>query len=297
MIASGFEAFLRSMGHRVFELSGVTWFDSQPRVLTPVSIHRQVDPQAIDWTELFATGAFAVRCATPRPWGRESFRLIIDDPNYDLSSQSGKARNQTRRGLENLAVRAASRTELLTQGPALLRDTLARQRRSVPRDFDRYWSRYFQNALASPSAHCWGAFREGSLAAFLIAFLQEDVAHILILRSATAQLRYYPNNALLYGFSSHMLRNGVCREVSIGFESLQSSLRSLDHFKEGLGFRRVAVNQYVRLAPLFDRILRGKIADMVVGGLDLFPRSERARKMAGLLRWNRDQSQGDARDD
>jgi hypothetical protein len=110
-----------------------------------------------------------------------------------------------------------------------------------------------------------------------------NTANIVIVRSAAEQLRYYPNNALLFTFIQRVLRDGGVRRVSIGFEPLQGNLNSLDRFKEGLGFRRLPVQQYVRLAPPLPTLLRKPLLAGSIACLRLLSRSEVANKMAGLL--------------
>lgn len=242
----------------------------------------------MDWNALFRQGCLAARCCVPSPWGRPSYRLIIDDPTYGFSHLAAKSRNQTRRGLESCAVRAITFDELATLGISLERDTLVRQGRRIPGTLEGYWRRYFANA-AQTGAIAWGAFRQDALAAYLLAFEMAETVHILIVRSATAYLRFYPNNALLFQFVSEILGTGRAREISIGLESIQSGLESLDHFKEGLGFRKLATRQYVTLAPFLRVTLRGPVLRASAACLGLATQSELARKTAGLLRWYHDQ--------
>ena len=283
MSTAGYLQFLRNMGHRVVQVSGVTWFDPAPRVFMPVPFELQIDPRTFDWRALFAQGCIAARCLVPAPFGRPSYLLVIEDGAYDLVNLDGKTRNQTRRGLEACTVREMSFSELAGEGVALQRDTLTRQGRHVPRDLDRYWSRYFAAAARTEGALTWGAFRGDTLAAYLIAFEIAGTVNVVIVRSAAALLKHYPNNALLFTFIRHMLRDAGVRRVSIGFEPLQANLTSLDHFKEGLGFRRLAVHQYVRLAPPLPALLRRPLLAGSIACLKLLPRSEVANKVAGLL--------------
>jgi len=280
---AGYTRFLTSMGHRVVNVDGTTWFDPAPRVFMPVPFDCEINPQTFDWRMLFSRGCTAARCLVPPPFGRPSYLLTIEDTAYGLQHLDSKARNQTRRGLEACVVRRVSFAELAGQGVSLQRDTLTRQGRHIPRNLDRYWASYFANAAQAEGAIAWAAFRDSALAAYLIAFQLSDTAHIVIVRSAEALLRYYPNNALLFSFSQHMLGGGGVRRVSIGFEPLQSGVSSLDRFKEGLGFRRVPVQQYVRLKPPLPSLLRRPLLTGSIACLRRLPHSETANKVAGLL--------------
>jgi hypothetical protein len=275
--------FLTRMGHRVVTVDTTTWFDVAPRVFMPLPFDREINPQSFDWQALFAQGCTAARCLVAPPYGRPSYVLAIEGREYGLHSLESKARNQTRRGLEACEVRPVSFAELGTHGIALQRDTLLRQRRRVRSDLRAYWSRYFEHAAHTEGALAWGAFHEKQLAAYLLAFQVEDTAHVVIVRSAAALLRYYPNNALLFTFLRHVLGSGAARRVSIGFEPFQTNLASLDRFKEGLGFRRFAVCQYVRLAPPLPALLRRPLLAGSIACLRLLSRNETASKVAGLL--------------
>lgn len=282
------------MGHQILRIGGTTWFNPSPRLFSPLPFQEEIDPSKMDWGALFRQGCLAARCCAPSPWGRPSYRLAIDDPTYDLARLASKSRNQTKRGLESCTVREITFHELATHGISLERDTLIRQNRRVPTTLEGYWRRYFALAAETEGAIAWGAFYQDSLAAFLIAFEMMEIVHILIVRSATAHLRFYPNNALLFQFTSEILRKGRAREVSIGVESIQKGLGTLDHFKEGLGFKKVPTRQYVTLAPFLRAALRGPVLRASAACFDLAARSEFARKTAGLLRWYRDQLRDDA---
>lgn len=277
------------MGHRIVRIGGTSWFNPGPRLFSPLPFQAEIDPSAMDWSTLFEQGCLAARCCVPSPWGRPSYRLTIDDPDYGFSHLASKARNQTRRGVESCTVREITFDELATHGISLERDTLMRQNRRIPATLDQYWRRYFANAAQAEGAVAWAAFHQACLAAYLVAFEMMGTLHVLIVRSATAYLAFYPNNALLFQFVGEALRKGRAKEVSIGLESIQSGLGSLDHFKEGLGFKKLPTRQYVTLAPLLRMALPGPVLRASAACLDLATKSETARKAAGLLRWYNDQ--------
>ncbi|MGB9430437.1 MAG: GNAT family N-acetyltransferase [Gammaproteobacteria bacterium] len=202
---------------------------------------------------------------------------------------SGKARNQTRRGLEQCVVREVTFAELAQQGLRLNRETLVRQKRRISADFDEHWRRYFTAAEEAEGACAWGAFAGERLAAYLIAFEMESVAHVLIVRSSTEHLKIYPNNVLLYGFLQHALGKGGYREVSIGLESIRKDLTSLDHFKRGMGFSEVEIGQRVELAPALARMLPSPILSVLLGIAPVWQHGENLDKLAGLLQWYREQ--------
>jgi hypothetical protein len=100
-------------------------------------------PTADELCQVLGMRGLAARHACPLTSGVASYQLIVDDAHYGLASLSGKARNQTRRGLENCSVRQVGFEELERAGAlALSRDTLNRQGSSTAANHDRTWQRY-----------------------------------------------------------------------------------------------------------------------------------------------------------
>jgi len=277
--------FLRDIGHDVIDMDGMSWFNPSAFLYSPVLIQAEVRPDTYDLRKLFRHRCLAIRCATPDPWGRKSYRLVVADPQYGLESLDSKSRNQTRRGLEACQVRPVDFLELAREGLPLHVETMQRQGRKVRSGALDYWKRYFTRAAGVNCAVAWAAYCNREMAAYVVGFTLERVTHILLVRSATRHLRRYPNNALIFAFTQHMLATGAADEVSIGFESLQPQLDSLDHFKEGLGFRRKTVNQYVELTPAISRIMRGPIVPAASAALRLLLSPELGGKLTGLLSW------------
>lgn len=284
MSSAGYAQFLRCMGHRVHQAAGVWWFDVYPRTYMPFPFQALVAPDAVRAEGLLRRrGWLALRypCAVER--GRPSYRLVCRACDYGLASLGSKARNQTRRALERCECRALDFAELAASGPELNRDTLVRQGRKIGADFDAHWQRYYRCAGEAEGADAWGCFAEGRLAAYLVAFRMEASSHVLIVRSHSELLRHYPNNALLYTYLRRCFDDGL-EEVSIGFEPLQDEMESLDHFKLGMGFEQLPVGQRIEFAPWLAPLLpaAGALAR-------LLPRGEARAKLAGMLRWHREQ--------
>lgn len=292
MSIDGYTGFLTAMGHDVIEVSGTRWFNAHPYLYTSLPFDAQLNPEDIDWKAVFAGRCLAVRIPVINGWGRESYRIVADDPLYSLASLSGKARNQTKRGLEQCEAKPICLRELASIGLRLDRDTRLRQKRIANENTDRQWIKYCMAADRAEGAHAWGALIGGELAALLIAFTMGRCSHILIVRSALAGLKNYPNNALMFSYIREMLGSGKVDEISIGFESIQMGMDALDHFKMGMGFRKKPVNQYVRFSPLVEIFLKGPgsmIARKIAGTL---ARSENGKKIQGLLRWYSEQMDG-----
>lgn len=285
MSVEGYAKFLTGMGHKVRKHGGVYWFNAHPHIYMSFPFDHLLSPDAIDLKVILESDGWAARFPCDLAEGRASYRIIADQPDYDLMSLSGKARNQTRRGLENCEVRPVDFQELLTHGMPLNRETLERQGRSIPATFESHWKQYYKHAALSDGAQAWGVFVENNLAAYLIAFVMDDVAHILIMRSSRSYLKQYPNNALLYSYLNHMLKDGKVKEVSIGLESIQTGMDSLDHFKEGMGFRKEPVGQRVALRPVLRMLAKKPVISLGLHMLAHLPDNEKASKLSGLLNW------------
>lgn len=291
MSTDGFAEFARRMGHTVRQAAGVYWFDDHPHVYASFPFHQSVDPAQLVLTEVLGKDGWVLRYPCAFGYGRNSYRLICSTPDYNINCLSGKARNQTRRGLKLCTVRPLSFAELARDGPRLNSETLIRQGRRIAPDFSDYWQRYYRSAEQADGAHAWGAFLGSELAAYLIGFEMEDVAHVLIVRSSTQSLRSYPNNALLFEYLRRSLGTGTYRTVSIGLESIRQDLNSLDHFKYGMGFAAMPIGQRVELAPWLARLLRRPVLDMLMFMAPAWQHGEKLDKLAGLLTWYRAQLQ------
>jgi len=285
MSAEGYAKFLKDMGHSVREAAGVYWFNAHTGVYMSFPFQTEVTLSASDLKTVLGSDGWVARFPCPESQGRQSFRIIMDDPNYDLGNLNSKTRNQTRRGMEGCKSRPLEFSELEAVGIALNKDTLQRQQRRIPSGFEDYWLRYYRTASHTEGALAWGSFVGGELAAYLIAFIMGDCAHILIMRSSAAHLKHYPNNALLFNFMKSVLNSGRVREVSIGLEAIQSEMDSLDHFKIGMGFKKQPIGQQIFLRPILTKILKGPVLPVLSWVVGLKKNDERFTKLAGLLDW------------
>lgn len=289
MSKEGYKKFLEDMGHRVVCSSGVYWFNVHPHVYTCFPFNAVLNPKDIKLQEILGSDGWFVRYSCPIETGRPSFRVICDEKNYDLETLTGKARNQTRRGLENCEVRQLDFKEIAVHGMKLNRETMIRQGREIPPDFEASWKKYYQYAAKAEGAETWGAFCENNLAAYLIAFRIDGVSNILVVRSAIEYLKQYSNNALLYTYNKHILTETDMSEVSIGFESIQGDKETLDHFKKGLGFRQLEVGQRIEASNMIRLFMKGPVITSTLKFAEARSSNEKFRKMAGMLKWYMEQ--------
>ena len=281
--------FLRRMGHTVRESSGTFWFNANRGVYCSVPYHRDVDAQTVDLSGILERDGLIARFGCPPEQGMASFRVICSDPEYDFPSLRRRARTQVRRGLEACRIEQVDFDLLQKCAIPLNADTLIRQGRRVPSDLESYWKRYYEQAGKTAGAEAWGAFVGTELAAYLISFTIEDVANLLIVRSSLKHLNSFPNNALIFQFLRHRLRCGDIRQVSYGYESIQSELGSLDQFKTGMGFQKVPVGQRIELARWLRPFVNRYTAPMTQRLLRALGRGENSAKVLGILKWYNEQ--------
>jgi hypothetical protein len=176
MTADVYSKFLTRLGHTVIQTGPTFWFDVSFRVWQAFRFHRPVDPLAGGIRHLlvrhrFMAARFPVSVGLP---GYDTGRLVCDTKDYDLSSLTKKARNQTRRGLESFEIREVSPVDLSEAGVEAHVETLSRQQRVKPRQLIDRWKRFCREAAQTPGFSAWAAYGKERLAAYLVSFQIED---------------------------------------------------------------------------------------------------------------------------
>ena len=275
-------AFFESRGHRVVKTASCWWYDEyrQRSLYTSFPTHRLIDPPRAEIAELFhrLPSALGVRFIAPAgSRSHQSFNWVRRKP-YDLAALSSKSRNQTRRGMERCQLKTLSWDELVALAGEAHRDTMKRHRTNGAESLG------FDVQLSEcPAYEAWGAFIDGHLAAYAVTLLVEDWVHILLHRSVTAYLKFYPNNALIFSVVSELLCRPDVTTVSFGLEPLMSH-DSLAHFKSGMGFAREPVYQRVVLAKRAKLLLNPITSRSIEVLANLLPGSPRLKKVAGICR-------------
>lgn len=243
-------AFFADAGFKVHRSANAGWYEAGPRFLLGVPTHM---PLAIDAAEareaLRATGALGLRYVTARGnEGAESWQMVASGADYDLEKFSGNTRSKVRRGLKNNEIRRISGEELMRTGEQAFLDTVKRQGRADRYGIDR-WHKLLRAADADPGIEIWAAWHEGVMAAYLLTLVFADNCELYEARSRDDTLRHYPNNALIYTVTRHLLVERGLPQVTFGIEGLEE-LDSLDQFKLALGFYKKPVRQRVVFHPL-----------------------------------------------
>jgi len=253
MDAGHFAEFWGLQGHKVIETESCFWYNPQRLVFMSVPYHRAFTPSGKELSRVFMGGpAAAARYHDPA--GDDGGHHVCDDRGYDLYSLHKKARNETRRGLENCTVEQVDFKYLAEQGFPLVEGTFDRQGRDRRSMNHPQWRRYCAAAEKIEGFEAWGAFVRGCLAAFMSTALVEDTFSILKQCSAREHLGRYPNNALTFTVTKLKLSQPGISSVSYGLRSLEPT-SSLDHYKVRMGFHVKPFGETVAFNPLFRPLL------------------------------------------
>ena len=281
--------FLQKIGHQIKEHQGVLWFDAFSRAYTTIPYDATINSQEFCPNSVLGSEGLMVRYSCDLDCGVTSFQQVVTDKNYDMPTLINKARNKTRQGLRNCTSGQIDPAELGSEGIALHAETLIRQGRKLPDDFETYWKNYFQAASTSPCATAWATWHDGQLASYLISFRANATEYISIVRSRQNKLRFRPNNAMLYTFIEWAMAREEIREVSIGLQSLQPGGAALDLFKRGMGFQERPIGQRIELRPALAISLPRPVAALTAKALKVLPGGEKQARLSGALKWYAEQ--------
>lgn len=287
MNSENYTDFLRAIGHRVVPVGEFAWYDASRFFFLSAPPHRTYEPTEDQLRAALRTlPCLGVRFATPvEGEGKLSYQIVCDERAFDLEKLSGNTRSKVRRGLKRCRVEPVPFATIASAGKQAHSDTVARQGRDGVLSGER-WDRFFAAAAKTPGIEGWGAWHDGSLAAFLVTVTFDDAVEFLLARSCSDSLGAYPNNALIFEVTYEMLvRRGV-REVTFGLESLEP-VGPLDQFKLSMGFRQRPLRQRIVFQPLFAKLLQqAAVRNLVHRWTD---RSGQQavfwRKAAGILRF------------
>jgi hypothetical protein len=295
-------AFFQRLGHRVVQTPGASWYDFYRGFYVSFPHHAQVTPGRADLGRLFRGLALGVRYVAPpgrradapggradapggpESAGRASYAMMCADPAYDLAGLSGNTRSKVRRGLSRCRIERLDPAFVRAQGRPAHDDTLARIGVRDPYPWDTYWRAVEQ----SPDCvEVWGALAGDELVAYLVGVLADRCFEIMVARSRTEALRYYPNNALVYTVVREMLARPGMESIWFGIESLEGA-DSVDEFKLSMGFVKAPIRQRIVLHPLLGPVIRSAPVMRLVGALaERQPQNEMWRKLRRLADFER----------
>ena len=283
--------FFDRLGHKIIYSPNACWYEVQPGVLLSIPYYKLVEPTEQELQELIKAHKLqAIRFPTMlNHFGFLSNIVVNTNKNYDFSSMHQKARNQTRRALENCKVEQIDFNFLSDHGLPLNDDTAKRQGRESQYASPDYWNKYCQAAKGVEGVTAWGSFIDGQLAAFLVAVEVDDWVEWIVNHSATALRNKYPNNALAFSVAQHFFQKKNCTGICYGLGSLEPT-PDLDHFKQRMGWRLEPVKQRLVFAnklALAATLAREPFLKLIGA---LFPKSYKIRKTSAMIRLYRQQT-------
>lgn len=184
-------------------------------------------------------------------------------PPYSFESLSSKARNQTRRGLENVDI------EKLPFSQNLERELFSVYAENASRlnlfrsekKLRARWKKWCNVLYKSKEVDLWIASKNKNVLAFCVILrFNNSFAEVMLHRSSNNGLKLYPNNALVFTIGCYYFENNF-KALSYGLESFDKNFSGLDHFKKNMGFIEVSYFQYFKLNPflrLFEPFLKIK---------------------------------------
>lgn len=279
MTADTFAEFWRLQGYRVIQTTSGFWYNVRPLVFMGLPFHRAVTPAREELLRVLIRGpCIAIRFLSPA--GADGGLFICSNRAYDLPALEKKARNQTRRGLENCRIERLNFGYLAEHGPLLNEESCWRQGRSSHAVVGWPWRRYCEAASRIAGFEAWGAFVDGGLGAFMVTALVEDHFSILHQSSATDTLRYYPNNALTFTVTKLKISCPQVACVSYGLKSPDYKARGNEEFKVNMGFELRRFGDSVVFNPLLEPFLWRKAIRWMARR---YPESDFCRRASGVL--------------
>lgn len=249
--------FFRLQGFRALQSPNAVWVELHRGVFQqspPFRFDRDLTKEASEM--LRQTKGFTARWFSR---AREQVRnqqhnaytpLYFIRPPYDLRRLTGNARSHTRRGLKRVHVESVSfDAGLEPSAYSVYADNV--QRLELFRnnsDVRQRWAQWVRTLSSSPCTEFWGAWENGHLVAFTVVLFSPRGAEIVLQRSLGAALKLYPNNALLYRITVSVFERGI-PFLSFGLGEFGAKRGGLDHFKQGMGFEEVLLEDHFALQP------------------------------------------------
>ena len=131
MNAEIFAEWMRRQGYQIIHTSSSYWYSAGPRVMQAFPYHWLINPTEEEIRGLMLShGILSVRYSTllNSSVGKVSYHITLQNP-YDMDILKSQARNGVKRGLKRSKVEQIPFERLATEGWALQRDTLDRQKR------------------------------------------------------------------------------------------------------------------------------------------------------------------------
>lgn len=242
----------QSMGARVHLHRGVWWREVYPFYYKPVFEVRELSlgessPSA--WRSLLGYSHVVKQPAS----GNRSMEYMVmsgvDLASFALNKLRDAKRAQVRKGLRSLTIRELEAADPVLEDLRAINIAQANRQQAksgfgLAADYytqhRREWEDEHRRLFALPKRGKWGAFAEGKLVAYAVAFIVADTGFISAVKSHTDYLHLCSNDALYFTFLESLRATGMCTRVFNGAPSIPS----LNRFKEQFLFQPTSLGVY-----------------------------------------------------
>lgn len=211
------------------------------------------------------------------------FLYLYEGEHYDRAKIRSSARKSLRSSQRFLEFRELDLETLIREGYECYRDT--RRRVGLSDSTREEFHQTMENKRRLPGLLIQGAWRENTLAAFLISNLVGDQGEFQQHCSRT-ELQHLEPNEMLYVRSFEVLVNERgARRISAGTTSLQQgvNLQGLHWFKTKLGFEAIEVHRAFHLHPILRVLVNRSAYGTLRTVCRLAPRNKLLRKGLGMF--------------
>lgn len=252
--------FLEEAGCNKFKCGDSYFVEYKKFFLESIPPHKSVSLSKTQLLKLFLKGFAVIRLTASGNQTHIVYEYICNNKSFDLSTLHSKARNQTRRGLENCLIRELAVDELRDIGTRINKSVFKRQGRIGSKRFidEQSWGKYLDTIKRFPEIKCYGAFYNSTLCAYVFIIPVENYCYIYHPMSDNEYLSYYPLNALIYSVTKEIMNNPDISFISYGLESA-TTLEGLERFKERMGYTKRELHRQVIINPIIIPFVKAKL--------------------------------------
>jgi hypothetical protein len=245
--------FLELRGRRIVKGCGATWYIGAGRFLMSLPYQAVFNPEPAELRKLIRdSGALGARFPSTSWNGLESGLYVLRHGEYDIESVDEKIRDRVDRGLDYFYMRPATKSQLLKQGWALNRSTMAREGRYDAEFGDRRrWETFVEAASACTEISFPAAFRGSQMAGYMVTCREQRWLHILHQVWRDDDLQNSPNHALTYTVTKQAAADPDLDAVCYGYVPLSGGA-SLHEHKLQLGYEMIPHRSAIQLHPALD---------------------------------------------
>ena len=253
------EAFYRGMGHLAISRHETLWGDagrfslvSHPSNRKVAATKRQIQQLLVDsgkWIAIFCPTAGS---------GPTINEYILSSCDYGLQSLQRQFRNHVRRHGADALCRELTWEEMMHQTGDIHADLAVQWKQTSAHETGQdHWATAWAAARATPGLFAYGCFLKDDLAGYIIAWVEGDTCHGVLLHRNSRFDAQRIGNVLLYNFSAATLAKPGIRKINMG-RSWFPVKPSLDSFKRHAGYEECKTTLAVVLHPKLEPFLRSR---------------------------------------